>query len=132
MTRPTVPLHLRPAAVEGLAELDARLTRALGDDECANVVLRWEIDGYLFLRLRISPGIDGGLRYAWLDDESDSVRREVGLRELEALIKRVLLEPAGEEILVFWEDETSPLTKFWAMIAAGDRLKCVWEPLPDG
>jgi hypothetical protein len=118
---------MKRRTTEGLAELEPRLLSRLGDAEKAQVLLRWEVDGSPFLRLWILR--DGSLLgYVWVSDDGTRKRRRLrGRAEVEHLLMRQLREPAGEYVLVFWEEEPTPLLRFWAMVGAGDRLLCVWQ-----
>lgn len=112
--------------VEGLGELESRLLRRLPAGEAVRILLRWEVDGRLFLRLRVRRHATG-IAYVWLEENSKGERRDIrGAAELERLLMRQLREPAGEEIVVYWENAETPILRFWAMIADGERLRCAW------
>ena len=99
----------------------------LGERDAATFQLRWEIDGYRFIAVRVERE-QSDRRYVWLDDEGEPRRVIRGMVELEELIKRQLLEPGGETLFLHWGNEPTPSLTFRAMIAAGDRLRCVVEP----
>ena len=125
-------LSTRPPT-DGLVEMDSRFRAWLGGSGSGRVDMRWEIDGRLWMRLEIRPDAKGGLRYIWIDSElQDAPRRAIAsLDELETLAKRQLLEPAGEDILVYWNGSDKPRARMRAMIAQNDQLRCVWnEPAP--
>ncbi|GIX07285.1 MAG: hypothetical protein KatS3mg115_1688 [Candidatus Poribacteria bacterium] len=114
--------------VEGLQELERRILLRLKVGERGEVILRWEVDGRVFIRLQ-AHRTARGVRYIWLEETvPGQIRREIGgLEELERLIKRQLLEPGGERLIFLWDGH--PEAIFRAMIVAGDRLRCVWEPI---
>jgi len=111
----------------GLSELDRRIRGALESTDAIEFELRWEVDGRRFVRVRAQrDGTD--VRYAWLTDDGTEVRRRLrDLSELEALMGRQLVEPAGEVLSFRIVGSVEPVALFRAMIAAGDRLFCAWE-----
>ena len=127
------PMFSTRPPTDGLVEMDSRFRAWLGDGAAGRVDMRWEIDGRLWMRLEIRPDAKGGLRYIWIDSERRNAhrRRIASLDELETLAKRQLLEPAGEDILVYWNGADKPRARMRAMIAQNDQLRCVWnEPAP--
>lgn len=125
----TQRLLSRPAPVDGLSTLDERLSPLMGDVDEGVFLFRWEVDGRVFVRLRVSRAPDGGMTYVWIDeDDQAAVRRDpMPIRVMEDLIRRQLIEPGGETILVYRDGEERPLLSLYAMIAVKDALLCVWE-----
>ena len=114
---------------DGLVTLEDRVRAWLtGDERVVVIRLHWDVDGRLLLRLRVER--DGeDLRWTWLeDDDPTRVRRErLNLEEIERIVTRQLLEPGGERLLLYRNDEDKPSATFRAIVRAGDRLRCVWE-----
>ena len=112
----------------GLVRLERCLRERLGSQPSGRVVFRWARDGHPFLRLRVAYANEA-MHYLWLEDEDPTrIRKELdGLAELEELIKRQLVEPGGEELFIYWQDEPFPIAQCRAIIRAGDRLDIMWE-----
>jgi hypothetical protein len=113
---------------DGLTTLEDRVRAWLDTDERAFVRLHWDVDGRLLLRLRVEK-VTERLRWTWLeDDDPTRIRRDgICLADIERIITRQLLEPGGERLLLYRNDEASPSATFRAVVCAGDRLRCVWE-----
>ncbi|MBT3266032.1 hypothetical protein HN371_02710 [Candidatus Poribacteria bacterium] len=126
---PVERLLARPTPVAGLSTLGDQLSELLGDADEGVFVFRWQVDGRVLVRLRARRAGERDMDYAWLDeDDATAVRRDpmpVGV--LEDLIKRQLIEPGGEEILVYPDGAERPILSLYAMIAVGDALRCVWQ-----
>ncbi len=124
----TERLLARPAPVDGLSTLGDELSALLGDADEGLFVFVWAVDGRVFVRLRVRRG-ESGLSFTWVDEEDATVVRRdpmpVGV--MEDLIKRQLIEPGGETILVYRDGEAAPARSLYAMIAVEDVLLCVWE-----
>ena len=119
----------RPAPVDGLSTLGDQLSALLGDADEGVFVFRWQVDGRVLLGLRARRIGEREMEYAWLDDDDATVirRHPMPLVVMEALIKRQLNEPGGEEILVYRDGDERPVLTLYSMIAVGDALRCVWE-----
>ena len=118
------------ASSVGLAEMESRLLQWLGAETRGELRLYWEIDGRLWAHLEVNlDARSDALRYRWL---GESAPRDLSSRaELERLLQRQLLEPAGEALLAHWNGETEPRALLRAMIAENDELRCIWrEPAP--
>lgn len=90
--------------------------------------VHWESDGRLLLRLLVESEGDR-LRWTWLEEEPPfSVRRErITLSEIERLVSRQLLEPAGERLFLYRNSEQEPAATLRVFVGAGDYLQCLWE-----
>ena len=118
--------------MNGLSTLGDQLSTLLGDADEGYFLFRWEVDGRVFVRLHVRR-TDDGMEYAWVDENDAAVVRRdpMPVRVMEDLIKRQLIEPGGETILVYRDGEEEPVRSLYAMIAVGDVLLCVWEaPAP--
>jgi hypothetical protein len=124
----TARLLARPAPVSGLSTLGEQLSVPMGDADEGIFLFRWEVDGRVFVRLHARRTPDG-MAYTWVDeDDAAVIRRDpmpVGV--MEDLIKRQLIEPGGETILVYRDGEEEAVLSLYAMIAVEDVLLCVWE-----
>jgi hypothetical protein len=124
----TERLLARPRPVNGLSTLGDQLSALMGDADDALFLFRWEVDGRVFVRLHARRTHDD-MTYTWIDeDDATVVRRDpMPVSVMEALIKRQLIEPGGETILVYRDGEAEPELCLYAMLAVDDALLCVWE-----
>jgi|AP95_1055475.scaffolds.fasta_scaffold379205_1 hypothetical protein len=122
-------LMSRPAPVDGLSTLDEQLSGLLGTSDAGIFLFRWEVDGRVFVRLRVRRAPDGDMSYVWIDDDDpDVIRRDpMPLGVLEDLIIRQLIEPGGETLLLYRDGDERPALALFAMLAFKDSLRCVWE-----
>ena len=128
----TERLLARPRPVNGLSTLADQLSALMGDADDALFLLRWEVDGRVFVRIHARRSADG-MTYTWVDeDDATVVRRDpMPVSVMEDLIKRQLIEPGGETILVYRDDDEEPARCLYAMLAVDDVLLCVWQnPAP--
>ena len=68
-------LMSRPAPVDGLSTLDEQLSGLLGTSDAGIFLFRWEVDGRVFVRLRVRRAPDGDMSYVWIDDDDPDVIR---------------------------------------------------------